>query len=121
MDTLFTAILVIGGIIVAAIVIGTFSELLEKATGRDLGTWFSTLLWTGVGLAIGYGGFRLIRWGMNDELLGLVIVGILVMVFGVFTSYHCLRDGPPTDSDPMSGKRAHYNKHGDLTGYSDKD
>lgn len=87
METLVTAVLIVAGFIVVAFVLFTASEMLEAWTGKDLQEWFWVIVNTGFFLAIGYGGYRLVRWGMNDDSVGIVIVGIVIMALAGLVIY----------------------------------
>ena len=122
MEALVTVLLVIGGLVAIGAILGFASEALEKSTGKDLGTWFWTLVNTIILLGIGYGGLSFLRWGMADPQNSLVVfVGLAVMGLAGFMIYLIWTDDGRPGYNPMRGKRAHYSKEGKLTGYSDKE
>jgi hypothetical protein len=121
METLIVAILGIGGFVAVIFVFGAASEKLKERTGKDIGDWFWTFVNTGILLAVGYGGYSLVRWGMNDDLVGLVVVRIVLICVAGFIIWGLWTDNDSGGYNPMSSKRAHYNKDGNLTGYSDKE
>lgn len=121
METLIVALLGIAGFVAVVFAFGTASEKLRERTGKDIGDWFGTLVAICFALGIGYGGLYLVRWGMSDESVVLVVIGIFIMCIVGMLIWGAWSDNSGSGYNPMSGKRAHYNKHGNLTGYSDKE
>jgi uncharacterized membrane protein len=121
MEALITAALIIGGLFAIGMVIMAASEFVDKKTGKGLSDWIWTLINTGLLLLVAYGGIALVRWGMNDNIVPLVIIGFAVIAVVAFFLYSIWTGDGRQGYDPMGGKRAHYNRDGKLTGYSDKD
>jgi len=121
METLIIAIVGLVGFVTVVFVFGAVSEKLKERTGKDFGDWFWTVVNTGLAIGVGYGGLSLVLWGMREETVALVIVGIVVMVIAAVLIVAAWSDDGGSVYNPMSSKRAHYNKDGKLTGYSDKE
>jgi hypothetical protein len=60
---------------------------------------------------------------MNDAsgkfTVFLILVGVVVIAFAGFVLWAMWTDDGRPGYNPMSGKRAHYNNDGKLTGYSE--
>jgi len=122
MNALVTAILIIGGLIGAVFVYATVSKKLDEKTGKSLGSWFWSLVFSVIFLAVGFGGLSLVHGGMNDDEVGFVILGIIVMALASLVIYFIWCKDDSAGYDYSSRERTtHYNADNEITGYSDKD
>jgi hypothetical protein len=104
---------VLGFIVTAAIVlfIGFWAVLIGGAA--------LFLLWMIWPFVLGVVGGVALWWNGYDNV-GIIFA--IVCFIGQFGLWQFVDDGSGGSSyNPMSSKRAHYNKDGKLTGYSDKD
>jgi hypothetical protein len=91
MESLLVAVLLIAGFVGAVFIFGTADEELKSKTGRSIGDWFWGIIWFLVMMGIGIGGIFIIINGVQNDNVGLNVLGIIVSVVGFGVSFSLLR------------------------------
>lgn len=96
MDTLIQAVLIIGSIILIFFIISAlFKGLdsgLERTTGKDLYDWIKFCFYSIFPICGFIFAIVIIREAMAEENIGMTIVGLLIIIWGLFMLHGAWKD-----------------------------